>query len=155
MAFSTAPGKMLGGLETRDHCALELFAPELIHESGTVQICTEREKGEVLRQTDLRVLHYIFAHLSVTAVRNSVVRTSCRTILSGNTKPRCQGYPGGSVSNRIYLAVTLPFLDASLSPISLAEQPPSSSALRTTLCAWVSPLPRGRSASPIVPSERG
>ena len=48
MAFSTAPGKMLGGLETRDHCALELFAAELIHESGNCSnLYGSRERGSI------------------------------------------------------------------------------------------------------------
>jgi hypothetical protein len=57
-------------------------------------------------------------------------------------------------ANRIYIAVTLVFLDASLSPTSLAEQLPSSSVPLLTLDAWVSPLP-GHSAWPIALSVRG
>jgi hypothetical protein len=123
---------------------------------GTVQICADRKKVEVLSQKDLRELRHILAHLSVTAVRNSVVRTSCPLRFFPETQNPLEGISGRlSSANRIYLAVTLAFLDASLSPTSLAEQPPSSSALRMTLCAWGSSLPPGRSAWPIVPSEQG
>jgi hypothetical protein len=105
---------------------------------------------------DLRELRHILAHLSVTAVRTSVVRTSCTLRLFPETQNPLEGISGPAQSaSRIYIAVTLPFLDASLSPTALAEQPPSSSALRMTLCAWGWSLPPGRSAWPIVLSEQG
>jgi len=74
---------------------------------------------------------------------------------AGNTKPAGKYVRAGQSANLIYVAVTLPSLDPSLSPTSLAEQPPSSSALLMTLCAWGSPLPPGGSAWPIVLSEQG
>jgi len=123
---------------------------------GTVQTCTDREKVEVLSQKDLRELRHLLAHFSVTAVRNSVVRTSCPLRFFPETQNPLEGISGPAQSaNRIFLAVMLPFLCALLSPTSLAEQPPSSCALRMTLCAWGSPLAPGRSVWPIVLSEQG
>ena len=115
---------------------------------------SDRERGEVLSENDLKELRHSLADLSVTAVRNSVVRTSCPLRFFRKHKTRWEGYPA-EPANRIYLAITLPFLDASPWPTSLAEQPPSSSVLPMTLCAWGSPLPSGRSAWPIVPFEQG
>jgi hypothetical protein len=64
---------------------------------GTVQICTDREKVEVLSEKDLREVRHILAHLDVTAVRNSVVRTSCPLRFLRKHKTRWEVYPGGSV----------------------------------------------------------
>jgi hypothetical protein len=145
-------------LKLRTTGALELFAPELIHGSRNCSnLHGYREKVEALSRKGLRELrHILVAHLSVTAVRNSVVRTYCRLRFFPETQYPLEGISGPARSaNRIYRAVTLPFLDASLSPTSLAEQPPSSSALRMILCACGSPRPPGRSVWPIVPSEQG
>ena len=122
---------------------------------GTVQI-TDRDKVEVLRQNDLRELRHILAHLSVTAVRSSVVRTSCPLRFFPETlKPAGRDIRAGQFCEPDLLTLTLAFFDPSSSPTSLAVQPPSSAALRTTLRAWGWPLPPGRSAWPIVLSEQG
>jgi hypothetical protein len=39
------------GLETRDHCALELFAPELIHESWSCSIVHSMPRDSSRRAT--------------------------------------------------------------------------------------------------------
>jgi len=122
---------------------------------GTVQSCTDRGKVEVFEPEGPEGTS---SHPC--APQRDRSSSLCSkdllpvAIPSGNKKPAGRDIPAQS-ANRIYIAATLAFLDASLSPTSLAEQPPSSCALRMTLCAWGSPLPPGRSAWPIVLSEQG
>jgi hypothetical protein len=97
--FNSACEKAGGkSLETQDHCALELFARELIHQfRNRSNLYGSRESGRVLSQKHLRELRHILAHLSVTAVRNSVARTSCPLRFLPETQNPLEGISGGSV----------------------------------------------------------
>ena len=84
----------------------------------------------------MRELRHILAHLSDTSAIPQFALCSKDllpvAILSGNTKPAGRDIRAAQSANRIYVAVTLPFSDPSLSPISLAEQPPSLRAAADT-----------------------